>query len=95
VTTIGLQPSTTYSFALFSVDATGNVSGRTVAHGQPGAVPEPSEVAPPVGPGTPAGADPRTRSQRLVSRIYGDLFGRAQDPGGLATWSQQLDAGST
>lgn len=35
-----------------------------------------------------------TPTQRYVSRVYQDLFGRQPDPVGLATWTRALDTGT-
>jgi subtilisin family serine protease len=47
-------------------------------------------------PPSPASAAvvPEDMVARFVTKVYDDLFGRAPDPGGLATWSQALRRGT-
>ena len=37
---------------------------------------------------------PTSRVQRYITRVYSDLFNRAPDPGGLATWTAALNRGT-
>ncbi|WP_454050468.1 DUF4214 domain-containing protein [Cellulomonas sp. Marseille-Q8402] len=51
-------------------------------------------VAPTGGVTTPTSTPTGTLTQRYVTQVYQDLFGRKPDPVGLATWTTALDSGT-
>lgn len=68
----------------FTVTAT-NSAGTSVA----------SAASPPTTPMAPvAPVAPPPAVQRYVARVYSDLFGRAPDPTGLASWAAKLSSGT-